>query len=144
MVIIQEEKRPVWRMLFDLFVISPARAFKQVFSALGQGTWGMTKGFFQILVVLLYMLIVIPPQLVLYASCIAILWPIAKFEEAACTILAKTAASLEKGIDSLKTFIETMRSKIDAMNRKLMSIDFSGKRPLGRSRTSNDPEDREM
>ena len=143
MVTIHEEKRPVWSMLFDLFVISPARAFKQVFSALGQGTWGMVKGFFQILVVLLYMLIVIPPQLVLYAACIAILWPIAKFEEAACAVLAKTAASLEKGIDSLKTFIDTMRSKIDAMNQKLMSIDFSGKRPLGKSWPRGDPHDPE-
>ena|GEM_PF-5895811 len=132
MSIIKEEKKPVWKMLVDLFVIAPGKAFKQVFSALGQGSWGMVKGFFQILVVLLYMLLVIPPQLVLYALCIAILWPIAKFEEAACTILAKTATSLEKGIDSLKSFVDTMRIKIDAMNKKLMSIDFSGKRPLGK------------
>ncbi len=135
MVSIQEEKRPVWRMLIDLFLISPARAFRQVFSALGQGTWGMAKGFFQILVVLLYMLVVIPPQLVLYAACIAILWPIAKFEEAACAVLARTASSLEKGIDSLKSFIDTMREKIDAMNQKLMSIDFSGRRPLSKGRS---------
>lgn len=143
MSIIQEEKRPVWKMLLDLFVIAPGRAFKQVFSALGQGTWGMAKGFFQILVVLLYMLLVIPPQLILYALCIAILWPIAKFEEAACTVLAKTATSLEKGIDSLKTFVDTMRVKIDAMNKKLMSIDFSGKRPLGKGTQSDNRPDTE-
>ena len=68
MSIIQEEKRPVWKMLLDLFVIAPGRAFRQVFSSLGHGTWGMAKGFFQILVVLLYMLLVIPPQLILYGA----------------------------------------------------------------------------
>jgi len=138
MVTIHEEKRTVWGVLLDLFIVSPARAFKQVFTSLGQGTWGMMTGFFQILVILLYMLLVIPPQIVLYALCIALLWPIAKFEEGACAVLAKTAESLERGIDSLKTFIDTMRAKIDAMNKKLMSIDFSGKRPLSRARSDRE------
>jgi hypothetical protein len=74
------------------------------------------------------MVIVIPPQVIIYSLGIVVLWPIAKFEEGTYFVLSKLVNSLIKAVDSLQSLIESIKSKIETMNRRLLSLSFSSPR----------------
>jgi hypothetical protein len=111
-----------------LFVLGPYRAFREVIRSIGGGFWSIIKCLYRLVVLFAYMVIVIPPQVIIYSLGIVVLWPIAKFEEGTYFILSKLVNSLVKAVDSLQSLIESIKSKIETMNRRLLNISFSNPR----------------